>query len=134
MTETYLDFYEQINAQKQINKLAKKYKNKKILIYGAGIMTRILFENFDLKNLNIVGVCDLKFENSTNENFFSYPAISPNILGEYDFDVIFVNLRNQDRIIKNIKYRKLVNTKNEDKEVTSLLKQPLSFLIKQILL
>ncbi len=133
MSNPYLDFYNQINTQKQINSLAKKFKNKRIIFYGAGIMSKILFENFDLSKLNIIAICDMKYEKSQNETFFSYPTISPDELKTADFDVIFVNLKNYERAINNIKYNILINTKNEDKEVKPFLKVTLYFLIKQIL-
>ncbi len=130
---SYLDYYNQINSQKQINKLAGKYKNKKIILYGAGIMSKILFENFDLSKLNIVKICDAKYPKNSDETFFSYPVISPEELKNEDYDIIFVNLKDYERIINNIKYRIIINTKNEDKHVVRLLKPTLDFIIKQIL-
>ena len=53
-----LDYLKAVHAQRQINKLARKYKNKKIVIYGAGEYFQILKNNFDLSNLNIVGIAD----------------------------------------------------------------------------
>lgn len=133
MPSSYLDFYKQINSQKQINALAKKYKNKKIIFYGAGIMSKILFENFDLSKLNIIKICDAKYEKNSSELFFSYPVISPDELKNEDYDIIFVNLKNYERIINNIQYRIIINTKNEDKEVVPLLRPTLGFIIRQIL-
>ena len=65
----YKKYFADVKAQKQINKLAKKYKNKKIVIYGAGIMAETLFNNYDTSKLNIVAVCDQKYKD-INTKFF----------------------------------------------------------------
>lgn len=133
MDSQYLNYFKNINTKKQINKLIKKYKNKKIILYGAGIMSKILFENYDFSKLNIVAFCDSKYKINSSEKFVSYPVINPIELKEKDFDLILVNLRKSVGAIENIKHEILINSKNEGKKVDNLLKPTLSFLIKQIL-
>ena len=133
MDSQYLNYFKNINTKKQINKLIKKYKNKKIILYGAGIMSKILFENYDFSKLNIVAFCDSKYKINSSEKFISYPVINPIELKEKDFDLILVNLRKSVGAIENIKHEILINAKNEGKEVDNLLKTTLSFLIIQIL-
>ncbi len=129
----YLQFYKEINVQKQINKLAKKYKNQKIIVYGAGLMSRILFQNFDLSCLNIVGVADSKYTKNSTESFWGHKTMNPVELKDFDFDVILIAVKEKKKILENIKYNILINTKNEDKEVKSFLELPVNFMIKQIL-
>ena len=129
----YLQFYKEINVQKQINKLAKKYKNQKIIVYGAGLISRILFQNFDLSCLNIVGVADSKYTKNSTESFWGHKTINPVELKDLDFDVILIAVKEKKKILENIKYNILINTKNEDKEVKSFLELPVNFMIKQIL-
>ena len=129
----YLQFYKEINGQKQINKLAKKYKNQKIIVYGAGLMSRILFQNFDLSCLNIVGVADSKYTKNSTESFWGHKTINPVELKDFDFDVILIAVKEKKKILENIKYNILINTKNEDKEVKSFLELPVNFMIKHIL-
>ena len=129
----YLQFYKEINVQKQINKLAKKYKNQKIIVYGAGLMSRILFQNFDLSCLNIVGVADSKYTKNSTESFWGHKTINPAELKDFDFDVILIAVKEKKKILENVKYNILINTKNEDKEVKSFLELPVNFMIKQIL-
>ena len=128
----HLKFYNDINAQKQINKLAKKYKNKSVVIYGAGLMSYVLFENFDLSKLNITAICDAKYKNESSETFFTYKTISPQELQETECDAILICLKEHEKIRQYIKYNLLVNTKNKNIEVQRLLNIPLSFIIKQI--
>lgn len=129
----YLQFYKEINVQKQINKLAKKYKNQKIIVYGAGLISRILFQNFDLSCLNIVGVADSKYTKNSTESFWGHKTINPAELKDFDFDVILIAVKEKKKILENVKYNILINTKNEDKEVKSFLELPVNFMIKQIL-
>ncbi len=133
MSNFYLEYYKQINAQKQIENLAKKYKNKKIVIYGAGIMTKTLFENFDFSKLNIIAICDNKYKVSSEERFFAYKTINPKELITLDYDVIFVNLRKNNTFINKIKYRLIINSKNENKQVKALIEPTWQFLIKQVI-
>lgn len=84
----YLQIY---NAQEKINKLAKRYKNKKIAIYGAGQFAYAIFENYDLSQLNIVAVADLRFEDESNREFFGYNCITPKELGDLECDLILIS-------------------------------------------
>lgn len=83
----YLSLY---NTQDKINKLAKRYKNKKIAIYGAGEFAQAIFQNYNLSKLNIKAVADIKFKNKEEQDFFGYNCISPEQLGTYDCDVILI--------------------------------------------
>ena len=109
MDSQYLNYFKNINTKKQINKLIKKYKNKKIILYGAGIMSKILFENYDFSKLNIVAFCDSKYKINSSEKCISYPVINPIELKEKDFDLILVNLRKSVGAIENIKHEILIN-------------------------
>lgn len=129
----YIKYFKKLNAQRQINKLARKYRNKKIVVYGAGLMASILFKNYDLSKLNIIGVCDKKFETTQNQTFFSYTCFSPNELKDLDFDVILVLLLQDSEIIEFLKDKLLINTKNEFKKVETFIKIPF-FKCLQILL
>lgn len=88
----YLKMYKEKKIDKYINELAEEYKNKKIVIYGAGLMTKVLLENYDLSKLNICAVCDKKYEDSPNQTFYSYNCISPQDLLNSNYDVILVNV------------------------------------------
>ena len=49
------------NPQKRISKLAEQFKDKRILIYGAGMLFRVLMENYDFSGFNIIGISDRSF-------------------------------------------------------------------------
>ena len=62
MSEYLKKYLESINFQKQLDKIEKKYKNKRILIYGTGLLCSTIVENYDIPKLNIIGVSDLKYD------------------------------------------------------------------------
>ena len=128
-----LHYFKEVKDQKQINKLAKKYKNKKIVIYGAGEYYQILQNNFDLSKLNIVGISDKKFETSKDHNPSKYLALTPEELKNFDFDAILVALYDDVSICDFIQYQLLINTINEDKPVKSLIEPTLFFILKVLL-
>jgi len=125
-----LKYFNDVNAQKQINCLAKKYKNKKIVIYGAGEYFKTLYNNFNLSELNIVGISDKKFEDSKKIKDFPYPLLAPNELKDQDYDAIFVALYDDVSIRDYIIYELLVNTKNEKKPVISIIEPTLRYICK----
>ena len=128
-----LGYFKSVHAQRQINKLARKYKNKKIVIYGAGEYFQILKNNFDLSKLNIVGIADKKFETSKDSNPTPYLALAPEELKTFDYDVILVALYDDVSLCDYLEYQLLVNTKNEDKEIRSIIEPTFLYTIKVLL-
>ena len=128
-----LGYLKAVNAQRKINKLARKYKNKKIVIYGAGEYFQILKNNFDLSNLNIVGIADKKFETSKDSNPTQYLALAPEELKEFDLDVILVALYDDTSLCDYLEYQLLINTENEGKPVRSIVEPTILYTIKVLL-
>ncbi len=83
------DYLKNYDIQKKINNFAKKYKNKKVIIYGAGKLSDYIFNNYDLSKLNIIAVADKKFIKS-DEKFNNINGIAPVAINDIDFDVIIV--------------------------------------------
>lgn len=128
-----LNYFKAVHAQRQINKLARKYKNKKIVIYGAGEYFQILKNNFDLSKLNIVGIADKKFETSKDSNPTSYLALAPDELKDFDFDVILVALYDDTSLCDYLEYQLLINTENEGKPIRSIIEPTILYTIKVLL-
>jgi hypothetical protein len=99
--EHLLEYLEDKKLQKQINKLAKKYINKKILVYGAGVFFDVIQENFDLSKLNIVAVSDKKFQQQTE--YKGFKAIPPFEIKNLAFDVMFIAILEPEKIENNLK-------------------------------
>ena len=83
--------FEKIDIQKKINKLADKYKNKKIVLYGAGQFAYDIFQNYDLSRLNIIAITDKKFEKENDSEFFNLKCVKPNELQDMDYDIILIS-------------------------------------------
>jgi len=95
-----LKIFQLTNQQKYIDKLAIKFKNKKILGYGTGFLTDIVFDNYDLSKLNIVAFSDKKYSDTENASYHGYKAISPNEIPELNPDVVLIFVYH-DSIIKD---------------------------------
>lgn len=115
-----MDFQEYLrkcDAQSKINKLAKRYKNKKIAVYGAGKFAQAIFSDYDLSKLNIVAVADIAFEDESKRQFFGYNCIMPKELGKIEYDVILIANFDYEYFLKLLDDQLLRFTKNENAEV-----------------
>ena len=124
-------YFEDVDAQKQIDKLARKYKNKKIVIYGAGLYCRTLFENYDMSKLNIAAVADRSFEGAAKRDFFGQNCISPYELKEFDCDVILLGVQEMLKILDYLEDELLADTKNERVKIRPLIRKPFIYAIKE---
>ena len=127
-----LKYFKDINAQKQINRLAKIYENKKIVIYGAGEYFKTLQDNYDLSVLNIVGICDLKFETSKELNPSNYKALNRNELKDYDYDIILTAIYDDAHIYSDLVNAILKDTNNNDKPIGHILEPNFVYRIKNL--
>lgn len=129
----FIKYFKEVRAQKQIDKLAKKFKNKKIAIYGAGEYFKVLYDNFDLSKLNIVAIADKKFETNKTTNYTSWEALAPDELKECDLDIILVALYDDSSLMDYLEYELLINTKNEGKKVLSIIEPTFLYALKVLL-
>lgn len=80
-----------ISFKKRIEALSKKYREKKIVIYDAGLLFSVIKENYDLNELDIIGVSDLKFDiDEDGSDYLGYKTINPYNLESKDIDVILI--------------------------------------------
>lgn len=90
------------NFQKRVNQLSKKYKNKKVLVYGAGLLSSAIFDNYDLSGLNIIGISDQKYF-GTDESYREYKAVAPYDIPELQPEVILIATYNTGNVKDFIK-------------------------------
>ncbi len=122
--------FKKMKAQKQINKLVKKYNSKKVVIYGAGKYSKAFFENYDLSGLNIVGVADRAFEEKLPTDFFGLKCIKPSDLANIECDVILLCVKEQLKIFCFLRNDLLVNSKNFLIDIKPLIEQNVGILEK----
>lgn len=84
----FAEYLKKKDAQKIINKLAKKYAHKRIVLYGAGIFLETIFNNYDTSKLNIIGIADIKY--NYLKEFNGFPVVNPYTLKDMDFDVLLI--------------------------------------------
>jgi len=101
--EDWKDYFETIKEQKYIDILSRVLNGKKVLIYGSGIVAKVLTEKYNLSGLNIIGVSDRRFEMSGEESFNGYIAIPPSKLKEQEFDYILFTMKLYKNIEKSLK-------------------------------
>lgn len=93
MSSEFLSILQTAKFDKQIEKMAKKYKNKKIVIYGAGQFFQCIKNNYDLSSLNIIAVSDKKFmkrrELTYDENI-GFNTISPESIVDLEPDIVLI--------------------------------------------
>lgn len=79
--------------ENHINTLKRKYRNQKVIFYGAGVFAEVVFDTYDLSDLNIIGIADGKFI-VKKENFKSIPALTPYEIEKANPDVIIITTYN----------------------------------------
>ncbi|MEI8377261.1 MAG: hypothetical protein WCF95_01875 [bacterium] len=84
-----LEELQELKLQKKIDKLAKKYKNKKVILYAAGMYFDEIIENFDLSGLNIIGIADKNFDSKTLEHK-GFKAFAPSNVKEQNPDIVLI--------------------------------------------
>lgn len=100
--EQWKEYFEKINEQEYLNKLAKKLKGKKVILYGAGIISEVINEHYDLSKFNIIGIADKRFERTEEKECLSFKTLKPNELKYTDCDYIFVSLKLFNKIKQNL--------------------------------
>jgi len=73
-----------------INRLIKKYKGKRVFIYGGGLLFSMLKKNFDLSGLNITGIADkrISVEGELIEGYKAFPISKLKDVSDYDAVII----------------------------------------------
>ena len=119
-----LEMLKKINFAKHLKKLERKYKNKKILLYGMNEEFFTIIQNFDLSNLNIIGIIttsakplpDLALENGGG----GYPKIKQENINSASYDIVLLTSTNTFKDERqlyelDIKYDMLIPTPTDIK-------------------
>ncbi len=87
----------------QIENLQQIIGDKKIIIYGCGLLFKTIQEEYDLSSFNIVGICDKKFSiTDEGKDIMGIPIIPFSKLSEYSVDYIVVAVQNYYSIISEL--------------------------------
>lgn len=121
LTSAHYRYLQKINFGKHLKKIEKKLKNKKIVIYGTGSLFQLIYENYDLSGLNIIGISDKKYEANREDKFFKdkFKIYAPSEISALNPDYVLVGTLYFVKLIdiiendilknKNIKVKPLIN-------------------------
>lgn len=89
MTNVYSTFLIKNKFQTKLDLWEKKYKNKKIVLYGCGLLFDEIVNSYKIKDkLNVVAVCDVKYESEKPDTYLGFSTIKPSELKSFDYDVL----------------------------------------------
>ncbi len=131
--EAFLKFLKKQKFQKRIDNLSKKYKDKKIILYGAGLFAEVICDNFDLSGLNIIGISDLKYEkiDTTKDKYKTFDMIKPSEITIRKPDLVLILLQEYFRA-ENFFEKELIPNNGKFKYL-SLFKIPIFEYISMLL-
>lgn len=99
--DDYLKYLGKIRFEDKLSRLVSKYRNKKILIYGNGILFNIICDNYDLKKyLNICAVSDLRYEKNEIPEYKGFKAVKPSEIKSVGAEAILISNINPAEIKK----------------------------------
>lgn len=117
------------NFAKRLKNLEKKYKDKKIIIYGTGILFNTIREQYDLSNLNIIAVSDRKFEQENPGTYANYNSCEPSKIKDLYPDCVLVSTLNVVNVLEDLRYNLLAE---QNIEITPIVKKSFIEVIKEI--
>jgi len=88
---SYKNQLQEISFDKKLKYLAKKYKNKKILIYGNGILFDAICKNYNIKDcLDIVAISDIRYEKQEIKEYLNFKTVKPKEIINTEAQVILI--------------------------------------------
>ena len=103
MNREELQYLKYIDFKNKLEKLNIQLKNKKVVLYGAGILLETAIEKYDFTKLNIIAISDKKFEREPVESFAGIKTINSEKISELNPDVILLSVKNYKNLFKNPK-------------------------------
>lgn len=104
-SQMHTDYVKSEVTKKHVKKLFKKYKNKKVLIYGAGIIADNLFSEYDFRCLDIIGIADRKFVDNDPGSVYGFRTVKPSDMKNLDFDIVLFTIMHPERIKEELQFK-----------------------------
>lgn len=97
---------------KTLPKLIKDMKGKKVVIYGAGAMFKLIHKFFDLSELNIIAIADKRTDNhQEGETFLGYKVCSADEIEGLNPDYVIIATKLYVDTIRILRMESLKNVK-----------------------
>ena len=130
MTEEFKEYLVYTKFDKYLKKLNSKLKNKKIIVYGAGSFFHYIKENYDISNLDIIGISDMKFDfEEEGKDYLGYKIIPKAKMREYNADCVLVAVLKYISVIEDFELNIFNGTKTR---VYPIARIPFWDFVKQI--
>lgn len=86
---SYVDYLKSINFDKKLEILKEKYADKKIVIFGIGVLLDAILDNYPIKDsLNVIGISDSRIKEETTKEYKGFNLYKPTALRALNFNVI----------------------------------------------
>ncbi len=129
--DEHLEMLKKFKFDKQLEKLNKKLKDKKVILYGTGILFRKIQSNYDLSKLNVIGISDKKYPLSSEGTIdLTYPIIPLDKIKDYKPDYILITTENSLPILFDFQHNVFKGTKIK---IRPLIDKPFLTFLKEIL-
>jgi hypothetical protein len=117
LASAHFRYLKKIKFDKHLKKIKRILKNKKIVIYGTGCLFQLIYENYDLSGLNIIGISDKKYEANKEDKFFKdkFKIYAPSEISALNPDYVLVGtlyfVKLIDILEKNVLNNKKIKVK-----------------------
>ena len=109
MAEDFVKYLKDRHFDKTLKKHINKYGDKKIIIYGTGMLFEAIATNYDLSKLNIIAVADRKFATTKPDKYMGYPTCAPDDIADLKPDIVLAGVLRTVPIIEYLRYDLLLN-------------------------
>ncbi len=106
-----IEHLEKFGFPKYLEKMKKRLKNKKIVIYDAGEFFKVIKGYYNLDGLNIIAISDKRFAQSNEKEFLGYQAVEPDKIKYLKPDYVIVATKIFRSIIEDLRHSQLKGTK-----------------------
>ena len=91
--QSNLNYLYKQEFDKTLPKVLKKLRNKKIVFYGAGVYLELIKKYFDISDINVIALCDKKFENANVSEYLGYKTCKPAEIKELNPDYVIMTTK-----------------------------------------
>ena len=86
---SYVDYLKSVNFEKILNNLKTKYADKKVILFGTGVLLDAILDNYNVTEyLNIIGISDKRAEESNATTYKDFNLYKPIALRAINFNVV----------------------------------------------
>lgn len=110
MVEDFKKYLKDRHFDKTLKRYAKQFKDKKIVVYGTGMMFEAITQNYDLSVLNIIAISDRKYAATKPDKYLGFETVAPDNIKDLQPDVVLVGVLKTVVVIESLRYELLADT------------------------